>query len=252
MRRPLIAGNWKMYKTLNEAIELTTGIKKELSQFEGVDVVLCPPFIVLSTVFEAVGNADIALGAQDLFWEKEGAYTGEISPIMLKSCGCEYVIVGHSERRKYFGETDSSVNKKLRSAIEVGLIPIMCVGETLEQHQKGQTIEVVTAQLQGGLEGFEHLDVLNVVIAYEPVWAIGTGKTATPQQAEEVQKYIRGWIRQRYSQGCAEKVRILYGGSIKPENIKDLMKEEDIDGGLVGGASLKVSSFVSIVKNAVF
>ena len=250
MRKPLIAGNWKMYKTLNEAVELTKSIKNELSRFEEVEVVVCPPFTALSAVFEAIGNADIGLGAQDLFWEKDGAYTGEISPIMLKDCGCEYAIVGHSERRKYFGETDSSVNKKLKSAIEVGLTPIMCVGETLEQREKKQTIDVVTAQLKGGFEGFEHLDVLNVVIAYEPVWAIGTGKTATPRQAEEVQKYIRNWVRQKYSDGCADTVRILYGGSIKPENIKELMREEDIDGGLVGGASLKVSSFVSIVKNA--
>lgn len=250
MRKPLIAGNWKMYKTINEAVDLTSGLKKELAHVQNADVVVCPVFTALHRVFENISDTDIALGAQDLYWEKEGAFTGEISPIMLKDCGCEYVIIGHSERRKYFHETDATVNKKIKAALEVGLIPIMCVGETLEQREGNETLKVVTGQLAGGLEGFEKFDAMNIVIAYEPVWAIGTGKTATPQQAEEVHKAIREWIRAAYGDGAADTMRILYGGSVKPENTAELMAQEDIDGALVGGAALKAASFTDIVKNA--
>ncbi|UCD15715.1 MAG: triose-phosphate isomerase [Candidatus Omnitrophota bacterium] len=251
MRAPLIAGNWKMYKIINEAVQLANGIKRELLDFMKAEVVICPPFTNLSAVYEVIMETNIKLGAQDLFWEKEGAFTGAISAIMLKDCGCEYGIIGHSERRKYFGESDEAVNKKVKSAQEVGLTPIMCVGETQQERQADKTIEVVTRQLTAGLEGLESEDTANLVIAYEPVWAIGTGITASPSQAEEVHKFIRSWIEDKFSNPAAANIRILYGGSVKPENIRELMQQPDIDGALVGGASLKSSSFVNIVKNAV-
>jgi len=240
-----------MYKTSDQAIKLTAGIKAALKDFESADVVLCPPFTVLSTVYNVISDTDIQLGGQDLYWGKEGAFTGEISPIMLKDCGCEFVILGHSERRKYFAETDEIINRKVKAALEVGLKPICCVGETLEEREAGKTIDVVKTQLTGCLAGLEIGDVLNLVIAYEPVWAIGTGKNATAAQAEEVHKFIRTWITENLSLGVANTLRILYGGSVKPANIKELMKEEDIDGALVGGASLEASSFVDIVKNSI-
>ncbi len=250
MRKPMIAGNWKMYKTINEALELTTALKKELAQVQAADVVVCPVFTALNSVFQNIGDSEIGLGAQDLYWEKEGAFTGEISPIMIKDCGCDYVIVGHSERRKYFGETDADVNKKVKAALAVGLTPIMCIGETLEQREKNETLEVVTRQLNGGFAGIEKFDAMNVVIAYEPIWAIGTGKTATPAQAQEVHGAIRKWLTDKYTSGASDTMRVLYGGSVKPENIKELMSQEDIDGALVGGASLKAGSFIDIVKNS--
>jgi len=251
MRKPLIAGNWKMYKTSDQAVKLAAGIKAALKDFESVDVVLCPPFTVLSTVYNVISDCDIQLGGQDLYWEKEGAFTGEISPIMLKDCGCDFVILGHSERRKYFAETDGIINKKVKAALEVGLRPICCVGETLEEREAGKTIDVVKTQLTGCLAGLEIGDALNLVIAYEPVWAIGTGKNATAAQAQEVHKFIRTWIAENLSQGVANSLRILYGGSVKPANTKELMNEEDVDGALVGGASLEASSFVEIVKNSI-
>ncbi|MDD4183026.1 MAG: triose-phosphate isomerase [Candidatus Omnitrophica bacterium] len=251
MRKPLIAGNWKMYKTSDQAVKLVAGIKAALKDFESVDVVLCPPFTVLSTVYNVISDCDIQLGGQDLYWEKEGAFTGEISPIMLKDCGCDFVILGHSERRKYFAETDGIINKKVKAALEVGLRPICCVGETLEEREAGKTIDVVKTQLTGCSAGLEIGDALNLVIAYEPVWAIGTGKNATAAQAQEVHKFIRTWIAENLSQGVANSLRILYGGSVKPANTKELMNEEDVDGALVGGASLEASSFVEIVKNSI-
>jgi len=251
MRKPLIAGNWKMYKTSDQAVKLTAAIKAALKDFESADIVLCPPFTVLSTVYNVISDCDIQLGGQDLYFEKEGAFTGEISPIMLKDCGCEFVILGHSERRKYFAETDGIINKKVKAALEVGLKPICCIGETLEEREAGKTIDVVKTQLTGCLAGIEIGDALNLVIAYEPVWAIGTGKNATAAQAEEVHKFIRTWISENLSQGVANAVRILYGGSVKPANTKELMSEEDVDGALVGGASLEASSFVEIVKNSI-
>lgn len=251
MRKPLIAGNWKMYKTSDQAVKLTAGIKAALKDFENVDIVVCPPFTVLSTVYNVISDTDIQLGGQDLYWEKEGAFTGEVSPIMLKDCGCEFVILGHSERRKYFGESNEIINKKVKAALEVGLKPICCVGETLEERESGKTIEVIKTQLTGCLAGLGIEDALNLVIAYEPVWAIGTGKNATAAQAQEVHKFIRTWITENLSQGVANTVRILYGGSVKPANTKELMKEEDVDGALVGGASLEASSFVEIVKNSI-
>jgi len=251
MRKPLIAGNWKMYKTINEAVELANGIKRELLDFNDAEIALCPPFTSLDSVYEVIMDTDIKLGAQNLYWQKEGAFTGEVSAPMLKDCGCEYVIIGHSERRKYFGETDENVNKKIKIALAVGLTPIVCVGETLEEREAQKTIAVVQRQLDQGLKGLKEDEFSKIVIAYEPVWAIGTGKTATPQQAQEVHKFIRNWIEKKYSNGIAQKTIILYGGSVKPANISELMSEEDIDGALVGGASLEVSSFVDIARNAV-
>ena len=251
MRKILIAGNWKMYKAINEAIQLVTQIKRELLDFKKADIVVCPPFTALSAVYEVIMETNIKLGAQDGFWEKEGAFTGEISFYQLRDCGCEFVIVGHSERRKYFKEDDEMLNKKIKAAIEMGLIPIFCVGETLKQREANQTIEVVEEQLEKGLKNLSEKEASSLIIAYEPVWAIGTGKVAFPHQAEEVHKFIRDWIREKFSSSLADNLRILYGGSVKPENIKDLIKEEDIDGALVGGASLKADSFVKIVKNAV-
>ncbi len=251
MRKPLIAGNWKMHKTINEAIDLVNGIKRELLDFESADIAVCPAFTALSSVWEVLINTNIKLGAQNLYWEAKGAFTGEISCDMLKDCGCYYVIIGHSERRKYFHETDETVNKRIKAALASGLFPIVCVGETLEEREGEKTISVVKNQLQGAFNGFSNEEVDKIVIAYEPVWAIGTGKTATPQQAGEVHAFIRGWVRENFSDAGAGSIRILYGGSVKPSNIKELMNEADIDGALVGGACLDADSFVSIVTNSI-
>lgn len=251
MRRPLITGNWKMYKTVNEAIQFVNKIKRELFDFTSADIVVCPSFTALNSVYEVIMDTSITLGAQDLFWEKEGAYTGEVSPIMLKDCGCEFVIIGHSERRKYFFETDEAVNKKIKAALEVGLTPIVCVGETLDEREAQKTMEVVQTQLKGCFNDLKPDEMLNIVIAYEPVWAIGTGKNAAPPQAEEVHKFIRKWLEDNFSGKIFNNVRILYGGSVKPANIKELMTQEDIDGALVGGASLESASFIEIVKKSV-
>ncbi|MDD5584583.1 MAG: triose-phosphate isomerase [Candidatus Omnitrophica bacterium] len=251
MRKPFIAGNWKMYKTINEAIALTNGVKRELLDFDKADIVLCPPFTALSPVYELLMETEIKLGAQNLYWEKEGAFTGEVSCVMLKDAGCEFVILGHSERRKYFAETDESINKKIKSSLAIGLNPICCVGETLQEREAEKTIEVIKTQLTGCFKDLKIEDLLGTVVAYEPVWAIGTGKNATPAQAQEVHKFIRGWLTENFSSGFADNIRILYGGSVKPANIKELMKEADVDGALVGGASLEIASFTQIVKNAV-
>jgi triosephosphate isomerase len=240
-----------MYKTQDQAVKLAEGIKNAFRDFEAAEIVLCPPFTVLSSVYNMISRSDIALGAQDLFWEKEGAFTGEISPIMLKDCGCEYVIVGHSERRKYFSETDEMVNKKITAALNVGLKPICCIGETLVQREADKTVEVVETQLKGCLANLSIENILDLVIAYEPVWAIGTGHNATAAQAQEVHKFIREWVTKKFSQGVAANLRILYGGSVKGANIKELMQEEDVDGSLVGGASLEISSFTEIIKNSI-
>ena len=250
MRRPLIAGNWKMHKTINEAIELVSGIKRELLDCLDVDIAVCPTFTALSSVAEIIMDTSIKLGAQNLYWESEGAFTGEISGQMLLDCGCHYVIIGHSERRKYFAETDDSVNKRINAALRIGLFPIVCVGETLDQREQNETIAVVKTQLEGAFKGLSENEMHKIVVAYEPVWAIGTGKTATPSQAQEVHAFIRGWLQDKFSAECAQGLRILYGGSVKPTNAKELMSESDIDGALVGGAALKVDSFVGIVKNA--
>ncbi|MCP4652382.1 MAG: triose-phosphate isomerase [Candidatus Omnitrophica bacterium] len=251
MRKIMIAGNWKMYKTIGEASMLAEELKKELATFIEADIVICPTFTALNTVYSIVEDTPIKLGAQNLFWESEGAYTGEISPVMIKACGCEYVIIGHSERRKYFNETNETVNKRIKAALGIGLNPIICVGETLQEREADKTKAIIEEQLTGGLEGLSNEDMANSIIAYEPVWAIGTGKTATPDQAQEIHAFIRGWIKEKFSTLISENLRILYGGSVKPENSKELMGQADIDGALVGGASLKEDSFAQIAKNAV-
>ena len=248
MRRPIIAGNWKMYKDVDEAVELANAIKRDAFDVENVEIVICPPFTDLGEVCEMLTESNIAVGAQNCYWESEGAFTGEVSVPMIKSVGCKYVIIGHSERRKYFGETDETVNKKIAAVIDGGLKPIMCVGETLEEREAAKTIDVVRTQVTEGLKGFNENYLDPLVIAYEPVWAIGTGKTATPQQAQEVHAMIRALLAKLYSESLSESRCILYGGSVKSDNIEELMKEKDIDGGLIGGASLKSAGFVDIIK----
>jgi len=245
-RKPFIAGNWKMHKTIAEAVSLVNAILPHLPDPKEVEMAVAPPFTALAAVAEVIKHTPLKLSAQNLFWEKEGAYTGEVSPLMLKDVGCEYVIIGHSERRQYFAETDEMINKKVKAALGFALRPILCVGERLEEREKGETFEVVKRQLLGGLAGLTQEAVLKITIAYEPVWAIGTGKTASPAQAQEIHAFLRRLLAENWGKEIAQKVRILYGGSIKPENIKALMQEKDVDGGLVGGASLKAESFIKI------
>ncbi len=236
-----------MHKTIKESVDLVMALKKNLSGVNHCEIAVCPPFTALSSVYEIIRGTNIFLGAQDTFWEKKGAYTGEISPEMLLDVGCKYVIIGHSERRQYFHETDETVNKKILSAFNSSLIPIVCVGETLQERESNITFQVIERQIRNGLANIPAQKTENLVIAYEPVWAIGTGKTATPQQAEEVHAYIRELYSNMYGSKSAQSIRILYGGSIKPENISELMEQENIDGGLVGGASLDADSFTKIV-----
>jgi len=252
MRKTIIAGNWKMYKTIKEAIELANGLKREFFKldFAAVDVVLCPVFTALSEVAEVLTETDIGLGGQDVYWQDEGAFTGEVSPVMLKDAGCQYVIIGHSERRQFFAETNETVNKKIKAALKCGLTPIVCVGENLQERETNKTFQVIEEHINNGLADISVSDMLKLVIAYEPVWAIGTGKTATPDQAQEVHKFIRDLLKKNYGQEAADNVRIQYGGSVKPENITELMNKPDVDGALVGGASLKVESFSAIVAKA--
>jgi len=252
MRKIIIAGNWKMYKAIPQAIELANGLKRELFELDAqnIDVVICPVFTALSEVSEVVAESDIQLGAQNCYWQDEGAFTGEISAPMLKDAGVQFVIIGHSERRQYFGETNESVNKKIAAVLKHGLTPIVCVGENLKERENGKTFEVLTDHIENGLKDATEEDILKIVIAYEPVWAIGTGKTATPMQAQEAHKYIRDLLAKMYNKDTANMVRIQYGGSVKPENTAELMKQPDVDGALVGGASLSVASFTTIVKYA--
>ncbi|MCX6355384.1 MAG: triose-phosphate isomerase [Candidatus Aureabacteria bacterium] len=248
MRTPLIAGNWKMHKTVRFAIELVAGLKRELYDEKETEIVVCPPFTALSPVGEIVQGSPIKLGAQDLYWESEGAYTGEISAPMLKEVGCSFVIIGHSERRRLFKETNETVNRKITAAISSGLTPIMCIGETLEKREQGVTDEVLRKQLDASLERQSDSNILKCVIAYEPVWAIGTGRTATPEQAGSAHAVIRLWARERYGKAVSDALRIIYGGSVTPQNVKELMAVADIDGALVGGASLDAASFCRIVR----
>ncbi len=248
MRIPIIAGNWKMYKTITEAVNLVKELRENLSGISDREIVVCPPFTDLSAVKNILTGSNIHLGAQDMYWEKNGAYTGEVSPLMLLDLGCRYCIIGHSERRQCFAETDETVNKKIKSGLNSGLIPICCVGETLSEREKNLTFQIIERQIRNGLVSLSDEQALNLVIAYEPVWAIGTGKTATPEQAEEVHKFIRNLLAQLYRGEIADKIRILYGGSVRPDNIKVLMSCPNIDGGLVGGASLEAKSFIPIVK----
>ncbi|ABB15245.1 triose-phosphate isomerase [Carboxydothermus hydrogenoformans] len=251
MRKPFIAGNWKMYKTPVEAAGFVRELIDSLKDVSGVDVAVCPPFPALWPVKEALEGSNIALGAQNMHFEKEGAFTGEVSPAMLQDIGVKYVILGHSERRAYFGETDELINQKIKAAFTWGLNPIFCVGETLEERERGITKAVVEIQVLKGLAGVTAEQAENLTIAYEPVWAIGTGKTATPDDAQEVCQFIRELLVKLFGREIADKVRIQYGGSVKPENIKELIAKPDIDGALVGGASLKVESFTAIVKGSI-
>jgi triosephosphate isomerase len=249
-RVPLIAGNWKMYRTHEEAAELVGELIPKVAGVSHCEVAVCPPFTSLHTVAELLKGTNIALGAQDVYWESEGAYTGEISPLMLKAAGCRYVIVGHSERRQYFGETDATVHKKIQALYGADLIPIICVGERLEEREAGKTHEVVSCQIEECLADLGEEKLASSVIAYEPVWAIGTGRTATPEQAQEVQAMIRKQVASLYNSRVAGMLRIQYGGSVKPDNIRALMAMPDIDGALVGGASLTADSFSRIVHFA--
>ena len=240
-----------MNKTVSEAQNLAAAIKRDLDSEAKVDVVLCPPFTAISAVSQAVSGTQIAVGAQNMHYEPSGAYTGEISAEMLREQYCRYVILGHSERRQFFGETDASVNKKTVAALAAGLKPIVCVGETLEEREADRIEDVIRTQINGGLAGLSEADMKNVVIAYEPVWAIGTGKTASPEQAQEVHAFIRSLLAGLSSQATADTVRIQYGGSMKPNNAAELLSKPDIDGGLIGGAALDAPSFIGIVKAAI-
>jgi len=246
-RTPVIAGNWKMHKTIAESTELATAIRNAAATARGVEVVVAPGFVALSAVARAVTGSAVAVAAQDCFWEDQGAFTGAVSPAMLKDAGCTYCIVGHSERRQLFGELDGGVNLKAKALLRHGLSPIVCVGETLAEREAGETFGRVGAQLDGSLAGLGEADLRRTVLAYEPVWAIGTGKVATTAQAQEVHAFIRARLRQAHG-AVADEVRIQYGGSVKPDNIAGLMEQPDIDGALVGGASLKADDFLRIVK----
>ena len=248
MRKPVIAGNWKMYKSPGEAAAFVREFAL-LARADGrAEIVICPPYVDIAAAVEAARGTGIGIGAQDLFWLKEGAYTGEISAPMLSAAGCTWVIAGHSERRQYFGETDESVFKKTAAALEAGLTPIVCVGESLEEREGGLTENVLSKQFSGGLAGLPPEQFARVVIAYEPVWAIGTGRTATPEIAAQAHRFLRSQVREHFGGAAAQACRILYGGSVKPDNIKGLMAQEDLDGALVGGASLDPATFAAIVN----
>ena len=247
-RRPLIAGNWKMFKTGPEAVETADRLANLLSTPIDVDVMIAPPFTALATVSDILKKTRISLGAQNLFWEEEGAYTGEVSASMLVSAGCSHVIVGHSERRQYFGETDDTVNKKIMAAVKNNLIPVMCIGESETERESQETFSVLDRQVQEGLRGFSADEMETLVVAYEPVWAIGTGKTATADQAQEVHQFLRMMLEKKFGNKLAKSIRILYGGSVKPDNITELMTMPDIDGALIGGASLDPETFSKIAK----
>jgi triosephosphate isomerase (TIM) len=247
MRRPLIAGNWKMYKTRGEAVAFIKELRPRVAHVGHCDVVVAPPFTALAEAAQAAKGSKIGVAAQNTHWDAEGAHTGDISPGMLLDAGCSHVIIGHSERRHDHGETDEQVNRKLKAALAAGLTPIVCVGETLEERERGETQKVLERQFQRGFAGLTPSEFSRIIMAYEPVWAIGTGRTATPEHAEESHEYLRKLTRGQFGEEQAQAVRILYGGSVKPQNIKGLMAQEDLDGALVGGASLKVDSFAAII-----
>lgn len=250
MRKPFIAGNWKMNNTISESIELINEIKKGLteSDVECVEVAVCVPATVLSEAKKALDITGIKLGAQNMHWEENGAYTGEISPLMLNEIGVDYCIIGHSERRQYFNETDETVNKKIKSALSHQIKPILCVGETLEQREMGKEKDIVKDQIINGLEDIPSGDMEKITIAYEPIWAIGTGKTASSEDANNMCGFIRSTIEEKYSKEISEKIIIQYGGSVKPDNVSEIMSQTDIDGALVGGASLKAEDFIKLIK----
>jgi len=250
MRKPFIAGNWKMFKTVHEAVVFSKELRSVLKDVTGVEIVVGPPFVAVHPVAEALRNTNIGVAAQDVYWEREGAFTGEVSAAMIRDAGAEYVIVGHSERRRLFGETDAMVNRKTAAAISAGITPIVCVGETLEERERNETLAVLDRQLKDGLDGISGQQVAELVVAYEPVWAIGTGRNATAAQAQEAHAHIRTRLRQWFGADAADHCHILYGGSVKPDNIAELIREPDVDGALVGGASLEVRSFAEIVTRS--
>ena len=250
MRRPIIAGNWKCHYTSTEAAAFAKQLRQQLETVRDVEVVVCPPFTALSSVAAQLAGSSIALGAQDLFWEPSGAFTGEISAPMLQDAGCRFCIIGHSERRQHFGETDEQIHRKLRAALQHGLTPILCVGETLPQRERGETFEVLRRQVDGALRDVSAQEAARLVIAYEPVWAIGTGRNATAAQAQEAQAFLREQLKARWQAQVAQTVRIQYGGSVNASNALELLQQPDVDGALVGGASLKADSFVAIVRAA--
>lgn len=250
MRKVIIAGNWKLNKTSREALTLVEELKREVVNVEGVDIVVCPPFTALDTVSDSIMDTNIALGAQNIYWQDSGAFTGEVSAPMLKDLSVKYVIIGHSERRQYFGETNETVNKRLKAALAHGLTPIVCVGENLAERESNKTFDIIKNHCEGSLANLTSEEAKKIVLAYEPVWAIGTGKTATPEQAQEVHAYIRQLLTKLFNSDVAQSIRIQYGGSVTPENIASLIAKPDIDGALVGGASLKAPSFAAIVKSA--
>ena len=250
MKRPLIVGNWKMFKTIPEGINLLNIIKAGVHKITECDVAVCPPFTALAAISELIQETNIELGAQDMHYETEGAFTGEISPLMLKDVGCRYVILGHSERRSYFQEKDELINKKVIATLKYNIVPIVCIGETLEEREARRAFEVVKHQFDHSLMDLKSEEIERVIIAYEPVWAIGTGRTATPEQAEQMHSYIRRLLNEKYGEEVAAHVKILYGGSVKPDNIAQLSTKPNVDGALVGGASIKAEAFIQIVANA--
>ncbi|MEP6918071.1 MAG: triose-phosphate isomerase [Acidobacteriota bacterium] len=250
MRIPLIAANWKMFKTVQDAVVFAKEFRTLVKDSAGVEIVIAPPFTALHLVADAVRNSPIAVAGQNMHWEREGAFTGEISAGMLKEAGAEYVIIGHSERRRLFHETDQTVNRKIGSALAAELTPIVCIGETLEERERDETLTVLDRQIKTGLDGITGEQVASLIIAYEPVWAIGTGRNATPQQAGDAHAHIRSRLRQWFGAGAADQCQIIYGGSVKPDNIHDLILLPDVDGALVGGASLDVRAFADIVARS--
>ena len=251
MRTPFIAGNWKMFKTVGEATAFVTDLRASVKGAKGVQIVVGPPFTAIHAAAQAAHGSNIEVSAQDLHWEKQGAFTGEISATMIKEAGATYVIVGHSERRQLFGETDAIVNRKVQSAIAQALTPIMCIGETLDERERNDTLSVLDRQIKSGLDAVTAEQVAALVVAYEPVWAIGTGRNATAAQAGEAHAHIRTRLRQWFGADAADRCRVIYGGSVKPDNIRELIAEFDVDGALVGGASLEVKSFAEIVARSV-
>ncbi len=250
-QKPFIAGNWKMYKTIPEAIEMVKALKESSQELSEAELVVIPPFTALKEISKVIAGSAVQLGAQNMFWEEKGAFTGEISAPMLKDAGCRFVVIGHSERRQYFGETNETVNKKIKAALTLDLLPIMCIGESLEEREKEKTIEKVGSQINSGLDGMGQVEMSRIIIAYEPIWAIGTGVTATPVQAEEVHAFIRERLAEIYGNDTASCAIILYGGSVKPANTYELLIEKNINGALVGGASLEADSFTQIAKEAI-
>ena len=247
MRRPVIAGNWKLFKTQTQTRDFFRALLTEIEGCDHCDVIVAPPFTALQTAVEAIQGSSVAISAQDVYWEEQGAFTGEVSAPMLRDVGCQYSIIGHSERRQYFGETDQTVSRKISAVIGQGMKAIVCVGETLEERESGAAQETVQRQLRDGLAQLTGPELSNIIVAYEPVWAIGTGRTATPEMAEQMHAAIRGVVSGIYDEAAAGALQILYGGSVKPENITELMSQVDIDGALVGGASLQADSFAAIV-----